>query len=252
MIKMSKKDIINNILGKRVEPYGFTFDGYQHRRWQLKKVTENNIEQYIVVYKSAYDNSLRLELSTSVHGGSICSTDMTEYPKYCKQFIKYSDDNGFAEIIELFSDYIIDFGLTKLDEMSVPLFLFEPDEQMYSELYANHDELAMSFAKKNNITINDTIDDIMVVIEASMTNRGCELIFDEISKRMLLEVAALLSAKVIEVHGGSWVWDSYYNTCYICNVNVKPLPWDFLKWLTFAWGESSFNRITQIIHELFN
>jgi len=48
---MQKGKMVQDVLGRRLEPYGFAYDGYRDRRWSLKRVTENNVEHYVVVYK---------------------------------------------------------------------------------------------------------------------------------------------------------------------------------------------------------
>ena len=246
MNDMQKAKIVQNVLGKILEPYGFTYNGYDYRTWELKKVVDNNVEQYVQVYKSGYDKSLRIELGTSVQKGPIFTKEITNDPKYAKQFIEYEDDNDFANILKLFGEFVIEYGLKKLDEISVPLYSFIPDEQMYAELYKNHLELANSFMMKNNIDSNDTLEETFSIIESIIVDKEKEKVFDDNDKMMLLEMVAYFSDSIINEYGGNWEWDVYYNKCHINNINYRWDQWDFLIWSIRSWEKSEIKIFKNI------
>jgi len=248
---MRKKQIIENVLGKRLKLYGFAYDYYTHGRWQYKRVLETQVEQYVVVYRPHADNSLRLELSTSVQGGSVHTRDLSDDPKYANPFVSYADDDEFASILEAFGDFVIEYGLKKLDEISVPLFFFKPDEQMYRDLFDNNVKLADDFARKNSIDRDEPLNASIAIIESIITQKDVEKRFDDESKLMLLELVAFFGNAIIREYGGQWEWENNYKRCYIRYVNnEKWHRWDFLKWFTFAWEESDFERIAHILKKI--
>ena len=227
---MQKGKLVQNVLGRRLEPYGFKYDGYHDRMWELKRVTDNNVEQFVVVYKSAYGKSLRLEFCTSVQIGHIYTDSITDDPKYSQQFISYSEENEFNNILELFGDFVIEYGLAKLDEISVPLYLFEPDEQMYAELFKNNLELSKSFMMKNGIDKNITLEDSFCIFEPIVLNQDVGREFSDDTKLMLLEITAFFCNNMINTYTGNWEWDSCDNKCYVNYIKSKQHRWDFLIW----------------------
>jgi len=240
---MQKGKIVENILGKRLVPYGFVYDGYSQRMWQLKKVLKNGVEQYVIVYKSGYDNSLRLGLCTSVHRGHLFINDITDDPKYSTQFISYTDDEDFAAILDLFADFVLESGLKKLDEISKPLFRFDPDENMHSYLFNNHPALANSFAEKNKIAADSPLENSFAIIEAIMANNEKEKDFDDEAKLVLMEATAFFANKIISRHGGNWEWQDPYKRCCLNHVNGKFFQYDFLKWFVNAWEKADAGQI---------
>ena len=241
--EMQKVKIVKNVLGRRIEPYGFTYDGYCGSMWNLKRVADNDVEQFVVVYKPANDKSLRLELCTSVQIGHIYINSITDDPKYSQQFISYTDDNDFANILELFGDFVIEYGLAKLDEISTPPFLFEPDEQMYAELLKNNIELANSFVIKHDIDCNTTLEDSFDIIESIITRQEDGKRFDDVEKLVLLEITAFFSNKMISAYSGNWEWDNDNNKCSVNYLKGKRQQWDFLVWFIYAWEKSEFDSI---------
>jgi len=246
---MQKKKIVQNVLGTRLEPYGFTYDGYIYNRWQLKRVLENDLEQYVVVDKSSWGNDIRLTLSTSAQINDVYMWEITDDPVYQEDYISYSDDNDFTCILEMFADFVIKYGLKKLDEISVPLYLFNADEQMHATLYNNNVNLANSFVKKHKTADTDSIDDILNLIK-SLLIKDEEKVFNDSTKQMLLEIAAFFGNKMIETYGGSWalVPGKRCNLCVVKYIDKYKLrgEWPFLCLFTMAWEKSDADRIADI------
>ena len=234
---MQKGKLVQNVLGRSLEPYGFTYEGYRDRRWTLKKVNENNVEHNIVVYKSAYDSSVRLELSTSIQGRYL-----DDNQELVKQFIDYSDNNEFTNVLKMYSDFIIKYGLSKLDEMSVPLFLFEPTEAMYIELFNNSIQLADNFIKKNNLESSIKIGDSFAIIESIVLNQDREK-FDNDVQLALLEITAFFSNKILSEYGGKWEWNDDSKRCFVTNISGKRQQLDFLIWFIQAWEKNECDSL---------
>ena len=248
--KLHKEKIVQSVLGSRLEQYGFTYAGYLDRMWTLKRATDNNVDQYVIVYKSAYNDSLRLELCTSVQRGHICINSITDDPKYSKQFISFSDENEFTNILELFGDFVIEYGLKKLNEISIPIFLLEPDELMHRELFDNHVELADTFSKKNSINVSDSVDESLNIIGSIIAKGEGEKKLDDNSKLLLLEISAFFGAAIISTYGGNWEWQKIYNRCCVNNVNGKYQRYDFLKWFVNAWEKAEIDSIKNLYDKL--
>ena len=219
---MKKLQIIKDVLVKRLEPYGFLYEGYTphggHCMWKLRKTLDSSVEQYVVVYKPAGGAYLRLELNTSIHNASIYMKDITNDKKYANVFFPYLDDQEFHDILVLFGDFMIEYGLKKLEEISVPLFYYHPDEQMYRDLYQNHNELAGSFTKTYQLTEDITLNGSIPVIQSMLTKKN-EKIFNSDTKRLLLEITAFLGGKIIHEYGGRWEWNDYLSMCDLNGVN---------------------------------
>lgn len=255
---MQKKKIIQNVLGARLKPYGFFYDSYFHSRWRLKRVLENGVEQYVVVDKAWWGNDIRLSLCTSYQRNEIPMRFITDDPMYQEDYISYLDDNDFSNILEMFADFVIKYGLEKLDEISVPLYLFDADEHMNLMLFDNNIELAKGFAKKNNITDLDTIDDILNLIK-SLIIKDEEKVFNDSTKQMLLEIAAFFGNKMIELYGGSWalvpgcdLFGEQCNLCvvqFICKYKMRQ-ELHFLRWFIIAWEKSDADWVTNSYYRM--
>jgi len=251
---MQKKKIIQNVLGTKLEPYGFSYDGYVYNRWQLKRVLENDVEQYVVVDRSWWGNNIRLALSTSAQINDVYMRYITDDPMYQDDYINYSNDNDFTCILEMFAEFVIKYGLEKLDEISVPLYLFDADEHMYFSLFNNNVELANSFAVKYKITDSDSIDDILELIKSILV-KDEEKVFNDSTKQMLLEISAFFGNKMINTYGGSWALvpgcDLFGKQCKLCVVKYIDKyklrgEWPFLGLFVMAWEKSDVDQIADI------
>jgi len=247
---MQKKKIVQNVLVKRLEPYGFVYDTYVHGRWQMQRTLENNVEQYIAVCKSPHHpREVRLEMNTSVEFRSIKMYTATDVPKYSVEYLDYSSDEEFTQILELFGDFIVEIGLKKLDEISIPSTLVLPDEQMYLDIYENNVDLADNFLKRNKLDKDCSLEDGYTIIKQILNEDG-ERVYDQEAKQLLTECAAFLSNKIICTYGGNWEWSKHYNDCCINNVNGIRNPRDFLKHTVFAWQESKSGGMEELYERI--
>jgi len=232
------KKIIQNVLVKKLEPYGFMYDSYVCRRWILKKTLENGVEQYITVAGDPHSNDIRLEMNTSVDPRGI-SVEQSDERIKLMNYLSFSNDDEFIHILERYSDFIIDYGLKKLDEISVQLFKFFPDYEMYLYLYENNKKLENEFIFSNNLNNECSLEEGYTVIKRIIEEEK----FDSESKQRLLRCVAFFSNNIINTFGGNWEWNNRNKDCTVNYINEIWNPKDFLMIIALAWQESKYDRL---------
>ena len=240
---MQKVKIVEKVLGDRFAKHGFEFLGSVDRgMWEFKKISDNDIEQFIAIYMDRYDSGC-VYLDIRSKYGQLRTLDFAPEPKYeNKQVWIFRDDAEFAKALEEMGDIIEKYGYKKLDELGVPPYKFEPTHEMFVRLYENHKELSAKFMKDNNLKDDITLKDSIDIIARIVEERG-ERVLDDTSKEKLLELAAFYGEQLIKEYKGNWEWIKINNSCKVNGMTNLSRSAYVLHEVFFTWEKESSERI---------
>ena len=207
---MKKTKIIREIIGTRIEPYGFTYlktDGPS--RIFVREVTgikryydpDNQVvKQYINIQDSHTFKSLVVRLSTDAVG---CGeeTDLEQIKMYSKiGWLEYVDEVSFKENLNLLADLIIEYGFTYLDEHSIEEETIQT-KAMQEKLAQHLDQLDQEFINEYHIkTVPEQIEDIdeWIRLIKQLIADNAERPYEEV-KELLIKIAAFIAKRDCEL-----------------------------------------------------
>lgn len=218
---MKKTQIVKEIIGKKLKDYGFVYkkkDGVQwvfEREIPYKRVYDPNhnfVKQYVMIQEHRYANELAMHFWTNVLLNRFLGKELDilkEFnPDGKNQWFQYSGEKEYRQVLELFGDLAVKYGIDFLNQMSDENEII-PTKLMDAELYENHKILDESFLKRYQINpipeeLSD-IDDWFLKIK--------EIIFDlakrpyEEAKSLLIEIAAFIGERNCELLDSKWFYD---------------------------------------------
>lgn len=111
---MGRKNIVVDIMEKKLSSYGFTYEGYEDLRWTFRR-KENERWQEVVVQKSAWAKEYTLEIRTEVKPAALRIPDFVNDDKYTYDWLEYGDKEEQKKVLEELGDIIIKYGLDVLE-----------------------------------------------------------------------------------------------------------------------------------------
>lgn len=250
---MRKVDIINKIMGNKIKQFGFVSCRYNYYDgWHFRKVLDNGIEQYVAIQKSPFDLSIRLMIWSSEHQSGldireICNDDGVQ------AYYPYQNEDDFSQIVEMFTDIFIEYGMKKLDDISKPSPYVSPSKENYYRLYTEHEELSAQFEKRFCIQKKADLKQALDII--------CKVIEDNGSKEYNLEVEELLlqanafyGEVIIGICGGMWWWDWNLEVCALAyfNSSKEKKTAAPLKWMFYCWQINDASYFREEYEEIVN
>ena len=224
---MKKTQIIKEVVGKKLEPYGFRYlktDG--PCRIFIREVKgvgrvydpDNDVaKQYVNIQESRFDKELIVRFETDVinplNGQPLeILSELSPLPGYNTWF-PYEDEESYRKTLSTLADIVIQYGIDFLDQMSVEETII-PTKKMADELYSNHKERARLFAEKYHLsTVPQSEADIDKWIETIR-----QVIMDtedqpyEDVKDLLVEIAAFIGERACEMLEQEWEFPEYMKT----------------------------------------
>lgn len=207
---MKKTKIIREIIGTRIEPYGFTYlktDGPS--RIFVREVTgikryydpDNQVvKQYINIQESQFYKGLVVRLSTDAVGGG-GETDLEQIKMYSKTgWLEYVDEVSYKENLNLLADLIIEYGFTYLDEHSIEKETIQT-KAMQEKLAQHLDQLDQEFINEYHIkTVPEQIEDIdeWIRLIKQLIADNAERPYEEV-KDLLIKIAAFIAKRDCEL-----------------------------------------------------
>lgn len=165
---MNKARIIKEIIGKRINPYGFQYVKAENLCWiflrEVRGITRYHdpdndvVKQYISIEESRYDKMVIVRIATDAYGGDI---ELEEKRKYgIEKWVDYTDEESYKNVLNQFADLIEKYGFDLLDQMSREDEII-PTKAMEEELIQNHKELDRQFVEEFHIkTVPGQMSDI--------------------------------------------------------------------------------------------
>jgi len=151
---MKKGEYIDKVIGGILYPLGF--NKVKNRGcWKYKKEVINKkgetIVLTVIIYKHPYMNGLTMQLCSTAHGqrdkrlGNFGHDD----------FISYQNDDEFKIVINKIGIILEEKGIAWLESAIEPLSDDYFKDEDYRKLYLEHEQLAVSFAERMNVNIQD-------------------------------------------------------------------------------------------------
>lgn len=215
---MKKTQIIKEIVGKKLEPYGFKYlktDGpcrifmrEEHGIQRYYDPDDQIVRQYINIQESQYDTILTVRFKTDAW------TDRPGFDEILRElnpdkgspWYVYEGEKGYRETLAVLADIIIKYGLDYLKSISVedPVI---PTKKMAEELNTRYQELDRSFITEYQIDAvaksEEDIDKWFQVIHRLLMETG-EYPYEDV-KGLLLQIAAFIGERSCELLSQEWM-----------------------------------------------
>ena len=207
---MNKKNIVDTIMKKKLDGYGFKIDedNSDINYWAFSR-ERNGVVQRISVQKHRYSEELFLNLATTSWVGKEIrlGRDIPIGVNYKHEGgnWKYSTPSEFKEILVIFLELIEKFGLGVLDKMCMEPDII-PTDEMGKELISSAKELHKKFINRyqidNLVVTSSNALEWLSMIEDDFV-ASYDLPYDSV-KPMLLEIVAFFSEQLRLKFNGEW------------------------------------------------
>lgn len=220
---MKKTQIIKEIVGKSLEPYGFKYlktDGpcrvFLRELAGVKRYydPENNVvKQFINIQESNMSRSLTVGYNTDVYGYEVERRlkQIKEYNIF--GWVDYSDEDSYREKLHLLTNLIIQYALGELNDMSVEEEII-PTKAMAEILFEQHKQLDQTFIDEFHLkAIPEKVEDIDGWYQLVK-----ELLIDsseqpyENTKELILKITAFIGERACELLPGRWNFPEHFKT----------------------------------------
>ncbi len=213
---MKKTQIIKEIIGKRLEPYGFKYlktDGpCRFFIREIKNVQRyyepdnDTVTQYINIQESNFSKRMTVGLFTDVYGFEV-EHRLEQIKEYSEtKWLEYTDEESYKEQLKKLVELIIQYGLAELDKRSIEEKVI-PTKVMAETLYNEHKKLDQIFVDKYQVNINPKsegdIEEWYQLIKEIII-KSTEESYEE-AKELLLQIAAFIGERACELCEKKWI-----------------------------------------------
>ena len=211
---MKKVKIIKDIIGKRIEPYGFQFLKAENLCWtfvrEVKGIKryhdpDNDIvKQYINIEESRFDKIIIVRLAADAYGGDIGVEEKRKYG--LEKWVGYTDEESYKNVLSQFADLIEKHAFDLLDQMSREDEII-PTKAMEEELCQNHKELDRQFMEEFHMkAVPEQMGDIENWRETivNILRQSSSKSYEEV-KELLIRMAAFIGERSCELCSLEWM-----------------------------------------------
>jgi len=243
---MQRTKLVQEIIGKAIEPNGFKLSLVDRRLWLFMKQTEE-LKQEIAIQLFSKD-SIRLSFSTNAFGhrtvyGTAFAKDGEPKGDIFDAY-RFGNEEEFIGLLEYFKKIIFDYGFEALEKMSIPTTEIRPTKETNRYLFENHDELNIRHREMFGINESTTSDEIFTIINNYLTQTQGQA-FEDV-KETLIGLAAVAGSVLVDISGGDWVWDSNSNICWVSNKAKYPTKCCPLVIIIDCWRDNTGNVINRL------
>ena len=236
---MKKTQIIEEVVGKKLEPYGFRYlktDGpcriFIREVKGVGRVYDpyNDVaKQYVNIQESRFDKELIVRFETDVinplnRNPLEILSELSPKPGYDSWF-PYEDEESYRKILSTLADIVIQYGIDFLDQMSVEETII-PTKKMADELYSHHEEHARLFAEKYHLNTTPQfeadIDQWFETIRKVIMDTADQPYEDV--KDLLVEIAAFIGERTCEMLEQEWEFPEYMEVPCTSGKNFSIIP----------------------------
>lgn len=206
---LKKIIVIKKVLGEGLRPYGFEYYETSPNTWTFMR-KKNEVEQYIDVYQSQFDQAVRVELYTSLDLYERKEIDQF-YPYWeekCNEqyFWYFSDKESFIQVLTMFLEIILEYGLDTLDKLSIPTRENSKiTKDMFRLLYEQHDVLCEKFIKEYQVAVNEITEGIEKLYQLIIIKQDEKY---ESMKELFVEMASYYGNALCNAFKGKWIWEN--------------------------------------------
>lgn len=246
---MKKTQIIKEIVGKKLKPYGFEYyktegplrifrrEVYGRQRFYD---SENDVvKQYISIQESNLTRALTVWLYTDVYGyeGGKQLEQLKELEKQeSLALVEYNNEDDFRKVLDFLTEIIIKFGFDLLEKMSTENPII-PTKDMAAQLYMQHKELDKSFIEEYHIKAipekdNDVDEWYKLIYKIIMESVECS--YEEV-KEQLIKISAFMGERSCELLSGEWDFPAHFKEPSV--YSTYPIPQCFrpLSFVVMLW-----------------
>ncbi len=236
---MKKTQIIKEVVGKKLDPYGFRYlktDGpcriFIREAKGVGRVydPDNDVaKQYVNIQESRFDKELIVRFETDVinplnRNPLEILSQLSPKPGYDSWF-PYEDEESYRKTLSTLVDIVIQYGIDFLDQMSVEETII-PTKKMADELYSHHEEHVRLFAEKYHLNttpqfeadIDQWFDTIRKVIMDTADQP-----YEDV-KDLLVEIAAFIGERTCEMLEQEWEFPEYMEVPCTSGKNFSIIP----------------------------
>jgi len=220
---MQKTSIVQEIIGKAVEPNGFEYLAYNAGSWTFQK-SVGELKQSIII-RLMSKGKLKLYFSTNVYGqksiyGETLVKEGEDRGHESLGYFTFEGEHEFVRTIEYFKKIILDYGIAALEKASVPTTEIRPTKESNLHLFQNHEELNIKFRQKLCIDDSTSDNDIFrVAQDCLLQTHGQDFVS---MSETLIGLAAIVGNVIVNVSDGDWEWDSINDICWVVKKEIYP------------------------------
>ena len=228
--KPMKKKFILDIVGESIKKYGFKYEtdpGFRASDlWTFTRKV-GSITQWIQVQHHRSNPELWLQFKTDSYGeGAIPHLAIDLIPEERRPLNGwiYRTEDDFKKILEGFVSIIVEYGFSKLEELSIEEEVI-PQAHMGRKLLASYSELSQRFINENNIYAEWSPSNIQKWL--SLFNCKIKETKDDPYTEvqdMLVQIAAFLGEQIRKEFGGDWSQGWKEGTVLLERINSKQKP----------------------------
>ena len=213
---MRQAEIIKDIIGEVVEPMGFAFrGGMASDGWEYIR-NKDGIQQIIFIddLNQYRRKNARLLLTTNLLNSrrvEICEY-VPEYDGQFDTFWEYKSEEDYKRIIIEFARIIKEYGIDKLNEISIPIRNAIVTDDMQRQFYQLHDKMAKEFQSNYQLEQMSMAETNQLLYK--MITEMQEKEFQEI-KDQLMYMAAFWGETVTNEFTGYWEWKEDVDKCMV-------------------------------------
>lgn len=201
--------LLRNTFGAKIEPYGFKYKGFQHRRWTFSIELDNKMRD-IVIQKDSGSFQLIFEFPCDEYKAWELCGDLKWHS------IVHKTDEELEDLLNTLGDHFVRRVIPKLPELMLPEYAYLDTEEMHLKLYQEKEKLISRFITRHQLSgFHETDTTMKKLLEDAEWVKDKP--FEKV-KNILVEMAAVYGTMIIQNIGGEW---SELENGYI---DIKKLP----------------------------
>lgn len=223
---LNYKKTVQAVIGTALEELGFEKEKFDRYSYSYSRKKESVIQSIIVLRNPYEKNSVKVIFQTNAYGQK--QKEFEDFvPGVLQDEWKYETADEFIAIMQQFKEWILQYGLDILEQISIPTSDVCPKPETNRYLYEHHEELNEQY--RIMLQINET-DEKRVVLQKlyqEVRRLHREVEFQE-AERELIGIAAVYAHTLCLFGKGQWTWDDTNSMCVIHKiagtmVNLFPL-----------------------------
>lgn len=215
---MNKTQIVKEIIGKKLIPFGFKYYKTSEPCWTfmreaagIKRYYDPEIdivEQYIIVQEHRFGKMLTVRFRTNV-ANELVGTELEVLrklnPNQPTTWFEYSSEEEYKNVLNYLGEVIIKYGFNFLNQMSIEEEII-PTKIMAEKLYRSHKDLDNSFIDKYKLNPKpqkeSEIDELFKELKQQIIFAS-EKPYEDV-KELFVQMAAFIGERNCDILGAKW------------------------------------------------
>ena len=232
---MKKTQIIKEIIGEKISPFGFKYYKTSEPCWifmrestGIKRYYDPEIdivEQYIIVQEHRFGKMLTVRFRTNV-ANELVGTELEVLkklnPNKPTTWFEYSNEEEYKNVLNYLGEVIIKYGFDFLKQMSIEEEII-PTKVMAEKLYKSYKELDNCFIDKYKLNPKpqeaSEIDEWFKELKQQIIF-ATEKPYEDV-KELFVQMAAFIGERNCEILGAKWFFKEQMQTPFTQKENNK-------------------------------